>query len=498
MSSNINQSGGKIIGSGEYGCVFKPALRCVGQPTPMKNTVSKFMDTYDAYDEMDELTKVDTIDPDNIFHLPKPTHCRVAKPNSTERKFLRTCSIFNKQGAMTNPNWRNKYSLLQMVDGGQSFRQLVKTVKQTVKQTEMSYDAIVRILNSMIPLFYGLVQMHASSFCHCDIKLDNIMFNSDTYISKYIDFGLSGNIQDIYKKKFLTTGFYYVLPSELIFLHYYSRFRKDPSKFNMSKIMQKLHSYCKFRYNTGYLKKFDETYMDKTTSVYTPVYSMNAMLHYEKLARASTQAEFNYLLSEKIDTFSLGIVLVQLWKSLTGTKFNRNIDVISELSFDSDHKKKQALFTRLHNIILGMIHPYYGTRSSPQKAYDKFKKLFSSVKSVKHRTPKVKSTHKRTSRKKVTLHMSPSATRKRGTSIRVRKCPEGKILNPKTGRFINKHGVTAKKLLLNTTVKKALRAHVRSSTTRKVKVCPPNKVLNPFTNRCVNRTGVTAKRLGLH
>jgi DNA polymerase/3'-5' exonuclease PolX len=44
-------------------------------------------------------------------------------------------------------------------------------------------------------------------------------------------------------------------------------------------------------------------------------------------------------------------------------------------------------------------------------------------------------------------------------------CPEGKVLNPITGRFIN---IKAEKLL------------------KDVKVCPEGKVLNPITGRCIN------------
>jgi hypothetical protein len=34
--------GGKVIASGGYGCIFRPALKCVNKPRP-KNEVSKLM-----------------------------------------------------------------------------------------------------------------------------------------------------------------------------------------------------------------------------------------------------------------------------------------------------------------------------------------------------------------------------------------------------------------------------------------------------------------------
>ena len=43
----------------------------------------------------------------------------------------------------------------------------------------------------------------------------------------------------------------------------------------------------------------------------------------------------------------------------------------------------------------------------------------------------------------------------------LKKCPSGKIINPKTGRCINKP--------------------------KSKKVCPPGKIINPKTGRCINK-----------
>ena len=101
-------------------------------------------------------------------------------------------------------------------------------------------------------------------------------------------------------------------------------------------------------------------------------------------------------------------------------------------------------------------------------------------------------------------------------------CPSDKVLNPKTGRCVNKTGVTGKKILAEQakktkkvktpspkpspkkyTIKKSkkkivLKEKSKSKSQNKTKkVCPPTKVLNPKTGRCVNKDGAVAKRLGL-
>tara|TARA_B100002019_G_C21260669_1_gene596516 strand:+ start:1056 stop:2609 length:1554 start_codon:yes stop_codon:yes gene_type:complete len=71
-----------------------------------------------------------------------------------------------------------------------------------------------------------------------------------------------------------------------------------------------------------------------------------------------------------------------------------------------------------------------------------------------------------------------------------KKCPKGKILNPKTNRcIINRKNIrknTRKKCpkgkILN---KKTNRCIIDRKKPEKKKICPPNKILNPKTNRCI-------------
>ena len=49
--------GGKIIGSGGYGCVFRPPLKCKGKHRTKKRMVSKLMTVKHAKSEYEEILK---------------------------------------------------------------------------------------------------------------------------------------------------------------------------------------------------------------------------------------------------------------------------------------------------------------------------------------------------------------------------------------------------------------------------------------------------------
>ena len=54
----------KVLGEGAYGCVHKPSLHCLGDPTfDYKNYVSKLMKTSNAKAELKEFVTIHQYDP---------------------------------------------------------------------------------------------------------------------------------------------------------------------------------------------------------------------------------------------------------------------------------------------------------------------------------------------------------------------------------------------------------------------------------------------------
>lgn len=85
-------------------------------------------------------------------------------------------------------------------------------------------------------------------------------------------------------------------------------------------------------------------------------------------------------------------------------------------------------------------------------------------------------------------------------------CPKGKIRNPATGRCVNKDGKIGQSLAESTQKEnrtKVQTAKTQAKSVSKPKVekakskCPKGKILNPATGKCVNKNGKIGKQIGL-
>ena len=47
----MKKTGGKVVGSGGFGCVFRPALKCRGKQRTAKKMISKLMTNKQAHAE---------------------------------------------------------------------------------------------------------------------------------------------------------------------------------------------------------------------------------------------------------------------------------------------------------------------------------------------------------------------------------------------------------------------------------------------------------------
>ena len=76
------------------------------------------------------------------------------------------------------------------------------------------------------------------------------------------------------------------------------------------------------------------------------------------------------------------------------------------------------------------------------------------------------------------------------------KCPEGKILNPKTGRCVKKDGKIGQELLKSR--RKSSKKVSNSTRKSSKKVCDEGKIMNPKTGRCVKKDGKIGKEILLN
>jgi serine/threonine protein kinase len=501
MLSNKNkpQQGGKFIAAGTYGCVYRPTIRCKGETNSHRKTdkVSKLMTKKEANKEYKEFSLIEKIDPKHEFHLPKPTKCdNLEIPDRITDNLFLDCNIFHK-----NMNNVSRMASLTYENGGDSLSIFLKNILKTNQNKSMAENEqlFLDIFFSMENIFYGLHRMYESKFVHFDIKTGNIVIKKETqpngnkYKINYIDYGMSGTVTEISKKSGFAHSGYFAWPFEIIFY----------DKKMLNKIKNKY-----FRCDvTGYInRKFMDSHAFtisrniKDKNIYTSF--TNNYDNYSQLSHPKAILE----ITKKIDVFSVGVVLIELWQIL-GLHFVNDRTKV----YLSSRMRHRNIMDSIHELITLMTESYYGERLNGTQVYEKFceikREMFGAGKAGEPLF-NIKSKKKEPPKSKPVKKAEPSIE-----EVMDKQCPEGKVLNPKTGRCVSATGAIAKKLglvkktLKKKSVSKTLTHSVHKKLVQKLKKtqkkdkdekeCPPGKVLNPTTNRCIKADGAVAKKLGL-
>lgn len=170
----------QIIGEGTYGCVAKPSLTCKGTPTVnYKNKVSKIMlEKYAVleYNEMKHITSIPNIDK---YIVSLPDLC-VPVANATFKKMLTGCE---NEKFIKTPH--EDFRLLIYEDGGVSLKQFSTELLPLLDRKNIHI-----FLTKIHHLLEGLCFFNLHDIVHHDIKSRNIVYNIDTNVIKFIDFGL--------------------------------------------------------------------------------------------------------------------------------------------------------------------------------------------------------------------------------------------------------------------------------------------------------------------
>ena len=180
------KKGGEVIASGGFGCVFKPALKCKGQPR-VKNMVSKLMEKRFVNDEYKDIQrfkpKLQNVPNYKDYYLiDNITKC---VPDTISKKDLESynakCRFLQKKNAtLTTTTVKKNLMLLNMPDGGVELYTFIDNSK---------YDVLPKINNLMIDLLKnGILPMNKLGIYHSDIKDSNLLVKDKI---RLIDWGLS-------------------------------------------------------------------------------------------------------------------------------------------------------------------------------------------------------------------------------------------------------------------------------------------------------------------
>jgi len=194
MKNTNIKNGGKILGTGGFGCIFSPALKCNDTKKRSKNTVSKLMLTKYAEQEHTILLKLNNtlkIIPnyENYFLINDFSICKPCKLTKTDLTNFQKCKTLKKNN-ITKKNVNSsleKLMILNMPYGGETI--------DTFILKNRNYEKLVLMNNKMIELLIsGICEMNKLNIYHNDIKDSNILIDykkrHDVKV-RLIDWGLT-------------------------------------------------------------------------------------------------------------------------------------------------------------------------------------------------------------------------------------------------------------------------------------------------------------------
>lgn len=189
-----NQFGGKIIGTGSYGCIFLPQLTCKNKSknrTRKKNRLSKMMINYEALDEFNhnnEIRKKLKQIPNNKKYFIFSDE--ICKPKTLKKKELKDLyhNCHNMVGEEYLNNKLKNILILNMDYGGLDLDSII--LENIYLEKDKRIIFLDNIFDKLIDLIEnGMSKMHKKNVYHTDIKALNIVEKGSKL--SLIDWGLS-------------------------------------------------------------------------------------------------------------------------------------------------------------------------------------------------------------------------------------------------------------------------------------------------------------------
>ena len=357
---NINsQSGGDLIGTGSFGCVFHPALKCEKQSSVHDDMVSKVFFSDDAKKEAEEEIKIDKMikaikgygDWAHIW----TTNCLPKKYNKLIKEESGIDECLNENG-LTSSEFDKNRRMLQGTYAGKTFGEVFSHhfKSGTYSNKKLFIKNFLDMMKLMKPLFIGLVEMNKKKISHNDIKGDNIMVDDDG--CKYIDFGLAAkhSNQRFFKQRsmseFVCDRIYPCYPYEFIYLYATEDVLNDEKSDKEYDIYRDLHERYQLVHETIFKRVGLKEYL---------------LGLIDRALEGKLTKEKNNIIS-LIDTYSVGILIPTMLARFA--KSHNKLSQLKKLLMEKEIKPFMELFK-------DMSEPNNYDRLNPIDAYQRYLEL---------------------------------------------------------------------------------------------------------------------------
>jgi len=377
--------GGKLIAQGKHGCVYKPALACKNKNRP-DGKVSKLTKKEEARAELREHKRIDAIDLKFRYHLPAPSICVPAKPDKKRDNELKDCTAVD---IACLPDLQKKTRILQYEYGGVS---LAHFINNTVRLN------VPKLLRSLAPLMRALVEFQENKIGHFDIKTDNILIDPKTYKCRFIDFGSTTDYSAFWPKDME----YWIYPNEIIFLNPYplnitthlSKINRNPTVYYGT--LWELEETVSSNAYTGQHQVFYRNFMKAPKRFANVLADDNLVQFYLHDYERRGAKQIDRAIIRGLDTYAMGLVLVEVWNLVTRDKF----DFFADMPTYGTGQTTCSYLDDLFFCIKSMIQPCYQLRASPQTAHKWYKLMLAKMSKPQRKTVKRKKSRQNKTKKK--------------------------------------------------------------------------------------------------
>jgi len=327
--------GGVLLATGSSGtCIFRPNIPCKGESDKVtKDKISKIVYGKKAerhFNKEKDIAKI--VKGIKGYHKWCLIYDKFCKPPTYDNIFKIDKGIIDCTDKYYSDIFDSSSRMLVGKYGGDTFEDYF--INHTlINRNLIPIERNTYILfTKMKQLFIGLKEMYNNKLIHLDIKMNNIVLDNKYF--KYIDFGLSGELNDFdhFERRslseFNTKRIYIWYPLEYLYAFI------DKS--------EKLAELFKFNTSSDYRKHYQHG-----IDIYN-VFELNINNHIKELLNKEhkhTTENFEDLVS-MIDTYSLGIIIpfffveYDLIKYINKSKFLTDLFKFLKLMCNIDHKKR--------------------------------------------------------------------------------------------------------------------------------------------------------------